>query len=170
MMTFSTYHKIFINVITNNIHRSPKLIRLSAFYLRRPAADPLVWRQRRARPAGRWFSRWRRQRKPGGGRDSPFLTTPPPHLLNGLFEHLHLELIPLKWMCTLGDDISLSGADSHSVCAPPPRSSIHNRFLSFNAPRSNVTLIIKRLISLTWVMPGMEKHICQMFPKGEESH
>lgn len=31
MMTFSTFHKIFINVITNNFHRSSKLILLSAF-------------------------------------------------------------------------------------------------------------------------------------------
>lgn len=30
-MTFSTFHKIFINVITNNFHRSSKLILLSSF-------------------------------------------------------------------------------------------------------------------------------------------
>lgn len=143
-MTFSTYHKIFINVITNNIHRSPKLIPLSAFYLRRPAADPLVWRQRRAGPAGRQFSRrgggtpWfppsddiTSKQAEGGtlsgqlGLSLPVAFSPPaPHYPppqpNALFEHLHLELIPLKWMCTLGDDISLSGANSHSVCVPRP--------------------------------------------------
>lgn len=59
-MTFSTYHKIFINVITNNIHRSPKLIPLSAFYLRRPAADPLVL------AAAPGWSRWPAVQSTGG--------------------------------------------------------------------------------------------------------
>lgn len=48
------------------------------------------------------------------------------------------------------------------------RSLIHNRFLSFNAPRSNVTLIIKRLISLTWVMPRIENIYVKCFQKVKE--
>lgn len=47
-MTFSTFYKIFINVITNNIHRSPKLILLSGFLSVLPSIDPLIWSRRQA--------------------------------------------------------------------------------------------------------------------------
>lgn len=48
-----------------------------------------------------------------------------------VMNHLHLTLILLKWMCTLGDNVSWSRHEFsfYGLCC----SVIYNRFLSFNA-------------------------------------
>lgn len=53
MMTFSTVHKIFINVITNNFHRSSKLILLLLSAVL-PSVDAVLGREMRRVSVGSW--------------------------------------------------------------------------------------------------------------------
>lgn len=183
--------------MTNNIHRSPKLIPLSAFW------SPPSGRRSISLAAAPASSRWPAVHSAGGEerRSSlPAMTSPSSRCRVGtLSGQLGLSLPvafappptphtphptppPLPTECLvrtfafganspqmdvyLGWWYLLIGSQfPFRLCA---RSLIHNRFLSFSAPRSNVTLIIKRLISLTWVMPRIENIYVKCFQKVKE--
>lgn len=182
-MTFSTYHKIFINVITNNIHRSPKLIPLSAFISAvQHGSISLV---RATSSSCTWFCIDRGGEYCGWDTDSLYF----PHTAYITFKQAQ-GLSLASWAfhsCGVFECLVRTFAfrtnspqmnvylgwwyllirSQFSFCALRC-SLIYNRFLSFNALCSNVTLIIKGLISLTWDMPYIENIYVKLFQKVKE--
>lgn len=182
-MTFSTYHKIFINVITNNIHRSPKLIPLSAFISAvQHGSISLV---RATSSSCTWFCIDRGGEYCGWDTDSLYF----PHTAYITFKQAQ-GLCLASWAfhsCGVFECLVRTFAfrsnspqmnvylgwwyllirSQFSFCALRC-SLIYNRFLSFNALCSNVTLIIKGLISLTWDMPYIENIYVKLFQKVKE--